>query len=353
MPMIRDGLCYDDVLLVPQHSTIKSRSTVDVSVKFGALEFAHPIIPANMKTVAGEKMVYEILISGGLAVLHRFMDIKEQVKIAKDVTHNINKWKWVNKFAVSVGIKPSDKENVAAFIDAGVKLFCIDVAHGDSDQCAEMTNWIKTNYPNDSFVISGNVATGEGARRLWQAGANVVKVGIGPGSLCTTRIETGNGVPQLTALMDVAEVQRQMIELNRTRDKETNTTRHYPFIADGGIKSAGDIVKALCFADMVMVGNLFAGSLETPGDTIYIDGRLCKEYVGSSTHKTNHVEGVAAIVLQKGAYKDILSKLLEGVRSGMSYQGAYNLEELRDNPEFIRITNAGLKESHPHDIILK
>ena len=152
--------------------------------------------------------------------------------------------------------------------------------------------------------------------------------------------------------MDVAEVQRQMIELNRTRDSATNTTRHYPFIADGGIKNAGDVVKALCFADMVMVGNLFAGCEETPGQVMSIDGRSYKEYVGSSTHKTNHIEGVAAIVHTKGAYKDILTKLLEGLRSGCSYQGAHNLEELRDNPEFIRITNAGLKESHPHDVII-
>lgn len=351
--MIRDGLTFDDVLLVPQHSTIKSRSTVDVSVKWGALEFANPIIPANMKTVTGAKMAREIMINKGLAVLHRFMPMEEQLDTVNNLIGSILNGNGRNHLAVSVGVQNKDKENIEMFADAGVKLFCIDVAHGDSNQCAEMTAWIKAKYPNDSFVISGNVATGEGARRLWQAGANVVKVGIGPGSLCTTRIETGNGVPQLTALMDVAEVQRQMIELNRTRDKETNTTRHYPFIADGGIKSAGDIVKALCFADMVMVGNLFAGSLETPGDTVYIDGRLCKEYVGSSTHKTNHVEGVAAIVLQKGAYKDILSRLLEGVRSGMSYQGASNLEELRDNPEFIRITNAGLKESHPHDVTIK
>jgi IMP dehydrogenase len=345
---IRDGFTFDDILLSPQHSTIKSRSSVDLSVKWGALEFDHPIIPANMKTVTGLEMAEAILLSNGLAILHRFMPIEEQLAAAIYLLNNYDNAS--KRFAMSVGIKPSDKENIKAFIDIGIKLFCIDVAHGDSDQCAEMTSWIKEKYPNDSFVISGNVATGEGARRLWQAGANVVKIGIGGGSLCTTRIETGNGVPQLTALMDVSEVQREMVELNRTRDKENNISRQYPFIADGGLKNSGDIVKALCFADMVMVGNLFSGCDEAPGQVMSIDGHTYKEYVGSSTHKTNHIEGVTAIVQTKGTYKNILSKLLEGLRSGMSYQNAHDLIQLKDNPEFIKITNAGLVESHPHDV---
>jgi IMP dehydrogenase len=214
-----------------------------------------------------------------------------------------------------------------------------------------MISWIKSKHP-DMFVIAGNVATGEGARRLWTAGADVVKVGVGPGSLCTTRIETGNGVPQLTALMDVSEVQRQLNELERTK-YPNEKKRVFPFIADGGIKSAGDIVKALCFADMVMVGNMFAGCEEAPGDRIIIDRVSYKKYVGSSTHKTNHIEGVAALVPYKGAVSEILTKLREGLVSGCSYQGAHNLEELKDNPVFIRITNAGLKESHPHDVIIK
>lgn len=348
--MIREGLTFDDVLLVPQYSDVKSRSTdVDISVKWGALQFNHPIIPANMKTITGMNMAHTVIESGGLAILHRFMSIEEQINIAEDIVDIFG----ANKFAVSVGIKSIDKENIDKFIDTGIKIFCIDVAHGDTNQCAEMTNWIREKYPNDSFVISGNVATGEAARRLWQAGANVVKVGVGPGSLCTTRIETGNGVPQLTALMDVSRVQKELLELNKTRDKESNTHRQYPFIADGGIKNAGDIVKALCFADMVMVGNIFAGCEETPGKVLTLDGIPHKEYVGSSTHKTNHIEGVSALVPCKGKFDDILTKLTEGLRSGCSYQGAHNLTELKDNPEFIRITSAGLKESHPHDVIIR
>lgn len=347
--MIREGLTFDDVLLVPQHSTVESRSKVDLSVEWGCFRFAHPIIPANMKTVTGEQMALRVVKSGGLAILHRFMDEKEQLQIASKVFDDHGN----EHFALSIGVKPSDREMVSRIRDTGMRIVCIDIAHGDSGQCAEMIAWIKNKHP-DMFVIAGNVATGPAARRLWDAGADVVKVGVGPGSLCTTRIETGNGVPQLTALMDVAEVQRQLNELERTKRYPNEKKRIFPFIADGGIKSAGDIVKALCFADMVMVGNLFAGCEETPGEVIrQPDGRTYKSYVGSSTYKTNHIEGVAAMVPTKGSYQNILVKLLEGLRSGCSYQGAHNLVELKDNPAFIRITNAGLTESHPHDVIVK
>lgn len=339
--VLKDGFTYDDLLLVPQYSTVDSRSKVDISVKLGSLHFEHPIIPANMKTVIGKEMVFEIIKSGGLAILHRFMDESEQLRIAHEVcdTHGNN------NFAVSIGIKPNDKKMCDQFYRAGVRIICVDVAHGDSKQCINMVEWIRKTY-GDMFIIAGNVATDEGAYRLWKAGADVNKIGVGGGSLCTTRIETGNGIPQLTALMDIFE------KRNYVRDNQIITKPMY-IIADGGIKSAGDIVKALCFSDMVMVGNLFAGCEETPGKRIVIDKIEYKEYVGSSTHKDNHIEGVAALVPYKGMYKNTLTKLLEGLRSGCSYQGAYNLEELKDNPVFIRITNAGLKESHPHDVIIK
>lgn len=347
--MIREGLTFDDVLLEPQHSKIGSRyKDVDISVKLGARHFTHPIIPANMKTVTGEQMAVKIIKSGGLAILHRFIEEEEQLQIANRISDNHGS----ENFAMSIGVKPTDREMVGRFHDVGVRMLCVDIAHGDSSHCIEMVSWIKTKY-SDMFIIAGNVATGGGARRLWDAGADIVKVGIGPGSLCTTRIETGNGVPQLTALMDVSEVQCQLNELEKSRTYPNEKRRTFPFISDGGIKQAGDIVKALALADMVMIGNLFAGCEETPGEILNIDGVSYKEYVGSSTHKTNHIEGVAALVQTKGSYNSVLTKLLEGLRSGCSYQGASNLEELKDNPTFIRITNAGLKESHPHDVIIR
>src|SRR5574339_34062 len=205
--MIREGLTFDDVLLVPQHSTVESRSKVDISVNWKGFEFNHPIIPANMKTVTGMDMTVEIIRNGGLAILHRFMSPDEQISIVEDIVDMGG----ANHFATFVGVKGQDKEMVARFSEAGVQMVCIDIAHGDSQQCSDMVCWIKSKYPNMT-IIAGNVATGQGADRLWRAGADVVKVGVGPGSLCTTRIETGNGVPQLTALMDVAEAQRQLNE---------------------------------------------------------------------------------------------------------------------------------------------
>jgi IMP dehydrogenase len=262
------------------------------------------------------------------------MPIGEQVIIAKDLVDEFGP----QHPGISIGVKSNDLEDLGRFVDVGVEVVCIDVAHGDSSSCLNMILQIKKRY-HSMLVIAGNVATGDGAKRLWEAGADVVKVGVGPGSLCTTRVETGNGVPQLTSIMDVAEMRQKL-------------GRGY-IIADGGIKSAGDIVKALCFADMVMVGNLFAGCDETPGNVINIDGRMYKEYVGSSTHKANHIEGVAAMAPYKGSFDNVLIKLIEGLKSGCSYQGAHNLKMLKDNPTFIKMTSAGLKESHPHDIVMR
>jgi IMP dehydrogenase len=341
--MIKDGLVFDDVLLIPKHSSLKSRADVDLSVKLAGRTYNHPIIPANMKTVTGEQMAEQIAETKGLSILHRFMPIEDQINIATKLVSQFSS----NYIGVSVGVKNNDKEIVSMFHNAGVKIICIDIAHGDSSHCIDMTAWIKTKYP-DTMVIAGNVATGQGAINLWESGADVVKVGVGPGSLCTTRIETGNGVPQLTAIMEVAEARQTMI----TRSRANGENKYFPFIADGGLKNSGDISKALCFADMVMAGNLFAGCEETPGEILLVDGIPHKHYVGSSTHKANHIEGVAAFMPCKAKFKDVLGKLLEGVRSGCSYQGATNLTEMKRNPNFVRITNAGLKESLPHNVRL-
>lgn len=342
---IREGLTFDDVLLVPQHSKVYSRSDVDLRVKMGGLQFKHPIIPANMSSVTGRDLAIEVIKSGGLAILHRFMPEPEQFFTAEDIVGQLGR----TNFAVSLGVKGNDVQNFETFYGLGVCIFCIDIAHGHSEHCARMIRNIKERHP-DTVVIAGNVATGGGARYLWEAGADVVKVGVGPGSLCTTRIETGNGVPQLTALMEVQKTQQFLLERDRAT-RYPNERRSYPFIADGGIKSGGDVVKALCFADMVMVGNLFAGCEEAPGEKHYVMDIPHKEYRGSSTHKANHIEGVSAWVPCTGKYQNVLTKLLEGLRSGCSYQGASSLLELKDNPTFIRISQAGLAESHPHDII--
>lgn len=720
MIIFEEALSYDDVLLTPKYSEVTSRSSVDTFIKIKDFKFEHPIIPANMKSISGKDMAKLICKSGGLAILHRFMPIEEQLSIVEEM---YKKYPDSNKHvAVSVGVKNEDKENISKFLDVGVKIFCIDIAHGDSKACVDMVQHIKSfkNVP-DLLLIAGNVATGEAATRLWKAGADVVKVGVGPGcwaagtrilmsngtykniedvqigdfvinkdgnsvkvidafstgirkvskvrnnsfykegyvtsdhrfwigdlssasketlasrgysylldkkskttpkkskymwkeignaensvflfpknikfnmpnefsidlvkrfggnkkenfkykeickisqsydtgymfgtflgdgtasllqngsgsvswvfgknekdiveklskilenifdkspkiieshnvikvimyhkpfakflstfgkkdkkhlpenlfisdkeylkgiydglldsdgmnengrlslsntspqlielfnvinfilfgylpnnmrkdksvgtlkncninnckdayiartlknpkvrltkdyfiiknmeytetneevkvydltvdcdthsfiannmivhnSLCTTRVETGNGVPQLSALMDVFQSRKYYYN----QDPDSYNKKY--IIADGGIKSAGDCVKALCFSDMVMVGNMFSGTDETPGEVLRVNGVACKEYVGSSTHKTSHIEGVAALVPTKGSAKDILDKLLQGIKSGCSYQGCYSVDRLQQiSPTFVKITSAGLKESHPHN----
>lgn len=351
----KTGLSYDDVLLVPQYSDINSRSSVDLTVKLPkGIIIRNPIIPANMKTVTGLEMAEAIYRMGGMAILHRFMSFEEQLA-AVDKLHSLDNYNKsgeheypFNYVGVSIGVQEQDKKNLEQFVEVkGINIICIDIAHGDSKMCVDMCKWIAEKYPR-CLLIAGNVATGSGAQRLWEAGADVVKVGIGPGSLCTTRIETAAGAPQLSAIMEVAE-KKQMLLTSGIGGFEN---REIAFIADGGIKNAGDIVKALCFADMVMAGNVFAGCEETPGTTLTIDGKQYKEYVGSSTHKGTHVEGVAALVSVKSSVKAVMTRLLEGIRSGCSYQGSSNLNELKDSPTFIKMTASGLRESHPHDVIL-
>jgi IMP dehydrogenase len=333
-----EGLTYDDVLLIPQYSEIESRSQIDVSVNLSkGIKLEIPVVPANMKTITEYDMAVELFKLKGMSIVHRFMPIEEQISfILKFKNYDPNR---LNYVGFSIGVKEEDYKNLPRMIEAGAKIICIDVAHGDSKMCESMTKHISVNYP-DIFIISGNVATYEGAFRLFDAGADMVKVGIGPGSLCTTRIETGNGVPQLTALMDVY---RAKIAFENRR-----ALKPVFIMADGGIKNAGDCVKALCYADLVMAGNIFAGSEECPGKVFIVDGKLSKDYVGSSTYKSSHIEGVTAFVPLKGHVKDIIQKLIEGIKSGCSYQGSGDLFELKNNPKFIRITNNGLRESHPH-----
>lgn len=360
MLYITEGYTFDDVLLKPRHSDVKSRSEVDLSVELSkGISLKIPVVPANMKSVAGIEMAEECYKLGGMAIIHRFMPAQEQLEIAKNLTKDK-----LNYIGFSIGIKKEDYGMVDSFAAIGVKILCIDIAHGDSSHCVNMTKYIAEKYPN-IFLISGNVATSYGAKNLWIAGADCVKVGIGPGSLCTTRIETGNGVPQLSALSDIADMKNQLTNpWQRTVYKDNDDAygkrqtmppvidKQIFVIADGGIKNAGDIVKALCFSDLVMAGNIFAGTEETPGEIMNVNGKRYKNYVGSSTHKQTHVEGVMALVPTKGPVLNIMQKLFEGLRSGLSYQGSKNLTELKIAPEFVKITGAGLKESHAHDVVV-
>ncbi|MBC7242567.1 MAG: IMP dehydrogenase [Anaerolineae bacterium] len=257
--------------------------------------------------------------------------------------------------AAAVGVGEAHQARVEALVEAGVDAIVIDTAHGHTRSVLEMVDWIRRRFPK-MVIIAGNVATTEGTVALIQAGADVVKVGVGAGSICTTRVVTGIGVPQLTAIFRCA---RAAHELGK------------PIIADGGLKYSGDIVKALAAgADAVMLGNLLAGLDESPGELILFEGRRYKDYRGMGSlgamsdfsrdrYGTGQggvvklvPEGVEGRVPYKGKLSDFIYQLVGGVRAGMGYVGAANLRELREKARWVRITSSGLIESHPHSVIL-
>ncbi len=347
---IRQGLTFDDVLLVPQHSNIRSRNLISLDVDLGKnIKLQAPIISANMTNVTEVEMATAIANFGGLPILHRFATLEHQVEMLKASNFN--------NTGCSIGVNKDDYKRACTLVGAGCSVLCIDVAHGDHYLSLKTIEKIASGLPG-ILLIAGNVATAGGARRLYNAGAHVIKVGIGPGSLCTTRIETGNGVPQMTALYDVFQESCMVpvpknwdghIEQGHIIDPEN---RKFKIIADGGLRSAGDCVKALCYSDAVMLGSMLAGTDEAPGNIVKDigTGKRFKEYAGSSTHKANRVEGVVRHVPCKGPVKQILTKISEGIQSGLSYQGCINLKELKENPEFIQLSSAGLIESHPHSV---
>ena len=343
------ALSYDDVLLVPQYSEIESRQEVNISTTITPhLKLKLPLISANMSDVTGVSMAIKLGELGGLGVLPRFMTAEDEA----DMIIAVKKKGLLA--AAAVGLRNGMFGRAEALVKAGVDVFFLDVAHGHMLQTIEATKSLKQKFGNKVDIVSGNVATYEAAADLFKAGADSVKVGIGPGSICTTRVETGFGVPQLTAVIDAARAARYF--------KKT-------IIADGGIKNSGDIVKALAAgASAIMAGNIFAGTDESPGKKVEIKGKVYKQYFGSTSfmEKRNHikknskelnknysmhVEGVEGIVPYKGPVSKIIEKMEANIRSGFSYAGAFELKDLWKNAKFIQITEMGKRESSSHDII--
>ncbi|MGY8813246.1 MAG: IMP dehydrogenase [Gammaproteobacteria bacterium] len=261
------------------------------------------------------------------------------------------------RVGAAVGVGPGTEERIQAVIDAGVDVIVVDTAHGHSEGVLSMVRWIKSNY-SDSQVIAGNVATADGAKALVEAGVDAVKVGIGPGSICTTRIITGVGMPQITAISDVVEgIKKSGV----------------PIISDGGIRYSGDVAKAIAAgAHSVMIGGIFAGTEEAPGEIELFQGRSYKSYRGmgslgamSQKHGSSDryfqesdeieklvPEGVEGRVSYKGPMSAIVHQLLGGLRASMGYTGCHDLEQLRTKPVFVRLTSAGVRESHVHDVTI-
>ena len=336
---------YDDVLLTPQKSKVKSRSEVSLQSKLSEnLSLDLPIFSANMDSVTGIKMALALAKLGGISILPRFNTSDIQIEMLKEIKkENV-------RVGASIGIKGDYLERARSLVENKVDCLVIDVAHGHMERVLEVTKEIKQNFPNTT-LIAGNVATYEAAKDLFEMGADVVKVGVGPGSICTTRIETGHGVPQLTAIL---EASRAAKEFNKT------------IIADGGIKNSGDIVKALAAgASAVMLGNMLAGTDETPGEIVESNGKKFKKYFGSTSteqkekHLENikndknylkHIEGVSGAVLHKGSLEDLIEKLKAVISSGISYSGVFNIPELQKNAKFVAISTAGMRESGSHDL---
>lgn len=344
------ALSYDDVLLVPQYSEIVSRSKVNLTVKISPhTTLKIPIISANMTDVTGIEMAVCLGKLGGLGVLPRFMSAEDEAKMVSAV-----KKKGVIT-AAAVGLRNGMFSRAEVLVKAGADILFLDVAHGHMRRAIEATSSLKQTFGNTIDIVSGNIATYEGASDLFKAGADCVKVGIGPGSICTTRIETGFGVPQLTAVMEAARA-----------------AKHYrkTIMADGGTKNSGDIVKGLAAgASAIMAGSQLAGTDEAPGKKLIIKGKIFKNYYASTSYleKKNHlktngkglsqnyvkyIEGVESLVPYKGPVTDIIEKMVANIRSGFSYCGAKDISSLWKKARFIRITSQGLRESGAHDVII-
>ena len=349
MDPIKEALTFDDVLLTPKYSEIlPSEVTTNTSLSKN-LNLKIPIISSAMDTVTESKMAIAIAKAGGIGVIHRNLDIKSQIS-------EINKVK-SKKLLVgaAVGAGPLEYKRAEAILKANVDLIVVDTAHGHTKKVGEIIRKIKKLKSNKTTLCAGNIATTEAAKFLIKLGAEVIKVGIGPGSICTTRLVAGIGVPQLSAILAVRKgVGRKKVSI----------------IADGGIKFSGDISKALAAgADAVMIGSLFAGTNESPGKIIKKNGKLFKSFRGMGSigamnkgsadryfqtkqkDTSKYVpEGVEGLVKYKGSVEKIIYRLIGGLKSSMGYLGNKKIINLRNKPKFVKITKAGFYESMVHNI---
>ena len=357
------ALTFDDVLLVPSYSEVLPRE-VSTRARFSRNILLNiPVVSAAMDTVTEADMAIALARKGGIGVIHKNMSIEAQatlVRQVKEAGYEFEKIPCTDaagrlRVAAGIGITGDALLRTAAVVEAGADAIVLDSAHGDSQGVIETLKRVKAGFP-DLDVVVGNIATEDAARRLMEAGADSLKVGIGPGSICTTRIIAGVGVPQISAIYEIYKAA---------------AGSGVPVIGDGGLRYSGDIVKALAAgADCVMIGSMFAGTDEAPGAIIEERGKKYKAYRGmgsvdamkagsrdryfqdgEDSTKKLVPEGVVARVPYKGSVRDIIYQLVGGIRSGMGYCGAADIEALH-RARFVRITANGLVENHPHDITI-
>ena len=348
METIKESLTFDDVLLIPKYSDVLPSET-DISLNLTKkITLKVPFLSSAMDTVTESKMAVAIAQAGGIGIIHRNLDIKKQsVEVLK-----VKKKKLI--VGAAVGTNYEDIERARSLIDNGCDLIVIDTAHGHSAKVLKVLSKLKKINLNAPICV-GNIATAEASKKLYNSGADIIKVGIGPGSICTTRMVAGIGVPQISAIMEV---------------KEALKNKKIKIISDGGIKFSGDIAKALAAgADAIMMGSIFAGTDESPGKKFKIKGKIYKQYRGMGSigamssgsanryfqknfkDKSKFVpEGVEGRVEYKGNVSKIIYQLKGGLRSSMGYIGAKNLNQISKNAKFIKITKAGFYESMVHSV---
>ena len=348
------GLTYDDVLLLPDASEVVPSEVITKTSLTRRISLDIPLISAAMDTVTESAMAIAMAKLGGIGIIHRNLAIEEQVTHAKLV-------KGAGLIVgAAVGVGDDGFKRAQELIEVGVDVIVVDTAHGHHRAVLDAIERIKSNY-SEQEIIGGNVATRAGAQALINAGADAVKVGVGPGSICTTRVIAGVGVPQITAIMEAAKACKKA---------------DVPLIADGGLQYSGDIAKAIVSgADSVMLGSLLAGCDESPGELIESGGKKFKRYRGmgslgamqsrgetKSYSKDRYMqddvlsedklvpEGIEGKVSYRGPVGDVVHQLVGGLRSGMGYAGAEDISALQKRGRLIQITSAGLQESHPHDV---
>ena len=349
MDPIKEALTFDDVTLAPKYSDILP-SEVDTSIilsKF--LKLKIPLLTSAMDTITESKMAIAIAKAGGIGIIHRNLNIKKQVQEIKKVK------KQNLLVGAAVGAGSNELARAKAILKEGINMIVVDTAHGHTKKVSEMIKFIKKEKNSKTALCAGNIATAEAARYLDKLGVDIIKVGIGPGSICTTRLVAGIGVPQLTAILNV----RNAIKKSKVK-----------IISDGGIKYSGDLAKAFAAgADAVMIGSLFAGTDETPGKLIKKNGKLFKSFRGMGSvgamnkgsadryfqSKQKDIskyvpEGVEGLAKYKGKVSNVIYKLVGGLRSSMGYLGSKQIKYLRKNPQFVKITKAGFYESMVHNV---
>ena len=348
MGTIKESLTFDDVTLVPQYSSILPYETIIKTELNKNLKLNIPLLSSAMDTVTESKMAIAIAKSGGLGIIHKNLNPKKQALEVKKVKKN-------NIFVgAAVGTNEEDIDRIYKLLESKVDLIVVDTAHGHTKKVLTIINKIKK-ISKKTIVCAGNIATGKAAKFLADSGADIVKVGMGPGSICTTRLVTGIGVPQLSAVLDV----KKALKNYKTK-----------IISDGGIKFSGDIAKAIAAgADAVMIGSLFAGTEESPGKIFKYKGKLYKNFRGMGSEgamsagaadryfqkKNKNIskyvpEGVEGIVQFKGPVNKIIYQLIGGLKSSMGYMGSKTIKDLQKKCEFVKITKAGFYESMVHNV---